>query len=297
MRLVELALEVEREFGGLVPRRELLAAGAAASTIDRARHAGVLVRLHAGLYRLRAPSDVAALAGAALRLRGTASHAAAAVLHGFETVGPASPTVTLPRNRRYRGLDAICIFRRTLSVDDWTIVHGVRITTPLRTVLDCCRDLPLRDAVVIADSALRAGAVTAGELRSAASSATGRRSARLRRAVALVDPRSGSVLESLLRVLLIENGLVPDVTQAVICDSAGVVIARVDFLFRLARLIVEADGFEFHAKRADWRRDLRRANAYEALGYRLLRFSWDDVLHDPDYVVGCVRAVQQQAAA
>ena len=55
------------------------------------------------------------------------------------------------------------------------------------------------------------------------------------------------------------------------------------------RLVLEADSFEWHGKRAALRRDCRRYNAIVAAGWVLLRFSWEDVMHDPDYVRSVLR--------
>ena len=59
---------------------------------------------------------------------------------------------------------------------------------------------------------------------------------------------------------------------------------RPDLVDEDRRLVVEADSFEWHGKRAALRRDCRRYNAIVAAGWILLRFSWEDVMHEPDYV-------------
>jgi very-short-patch-repair endonuclease len=195
--------------------------------------------------------------------------------------------VTVPRDRSRASYSGVSV--RRASVDETQVRHGLQVTSPLRTVLDCARELSLTDAVVIADSALRKRLVTIDELRSAAAAASGRRAAKLRRVAALADPRCGSVLESLLRVLLVEAGVSLDRTQWTIRDDDGAFVAVVDFAWLPARLIVEADGFEFHSERSDYRKDRRRANAYCRLDWRLLRFTWEDIHLEPDYVVEAVR--------
>jgi very-short-patch-repair endonuclease len=65
----------------------------------------------------------------------------------------------------------------------------------------------------------------------------------------------------------------------------------VDFLWRDAKLIVEVDGAWTHgtagARRADALRDKRLLRA----GYRVLRFSWEDVTTRPSWVAAQIRAV------
>lgn len=59
--------------------------------------------------------------------------------------------------------------------------------------------------------------------------------------------------------------------------AAGV--GRVDLL--AGDLVIEADGFEHHSDRDSYRNDRRRAAALALLGYRLVRFGSEDVVHRP----------------
>lgn len=67
----------------------------------------------------------------------------------------------------------------------------------------------------------------------------------------------------------------------------------VDVLFGRQRLIVEFDGWEFHGDREAFERDRRRRNSLVLLGYRVLNFTWRQVVEDPDWVIGCVRRALQ----
>jgi very-short-patch-repair endonuclease len=51
---------------------------------------------------------------------------------------------------------------------------------------------------------------------------------------------------------------------------------------------VELDGFEHHSDRAHYRNDRRRGNALTGLGLHLVRFTYEDVMHRPNWVVACV---------
>lgn len=50
------------------------------------------------------------------------------------------------------------------------------------------------------------------------------------------------------------------------------------------RLVIEAESFELHSDRASPRRDVHRSTAFVRLGYRVVRFTWEDVMFDPTYV-------------
>ena len=280
------AVALER-LGGYATRAALLKAGVTRHAIYRALDSARIVRLQRGIFGLGLPDGTMLLAAATTSLRATVSHDSAAVLWDLEMVHQPATWVTVPRDRSRASYAGVRV--RRASVDETDVRHGLQVTTPLRTVLDCARELSLADAVVIADSAMRKGLVTIDEFRSAAASACGRRAGRLRRVAALADPRCGSVLESLLRVLLVEAGVRLDRTQWMIRDDDGVFVAVVDFAWLPARLIVEADGFEFHRERSDYRKDRRRANSYCRLDWGLLRFTWEDVRLEPDYVVEAVR--------
>lgn len=68
--------------------------------------------------------------------------------------------------------------------------------------------------------------------------------------------------------------------QVDIHGRTGAFIARVDFLFRAARVVVEFDGAVKYAG-ADGRdalvREKRREDALRALGYRVVRLTWADL--------------------
>ncbi|WP_296611479.1 endonuclease domain-containing protein [Sphingomonas sp.] len=60
----------------------------------------------------------------------------------------------------------------------------------------------------------------------------------------------------------------------------------VDFYCAAAKLVIEVDG-DTHAHQQDY--DERRTARLESEGFRVIRFSNDDVVRNPDGVVACVR--------
>lgn len=228
------------------------------------------------------------LRAAVCALRGVASHQDAARLLGIELVEPSALRhVTVARCRSRASFAGTQVHRADLVGSQE--VSGIPVTPPLRTVLDLCRVLPLVQGVAAADSALRRRLVTVPELLAAAAAlppAAGR--PQVREVVTRVDPLSGSVLETLCRLLVEEAGLRPFETQYVVRVGRST-IGRVDLAWPDHRLVVEADGFAFHADRAAYRTDRRRANALVLAGWRVLRFSWEDVVGSPQVVVAQVR--------
>jgi very-short-patch-repair endonuclease len=97
-------------------------------------------------------------------------------------------------------------------------------------------------------------------------------------------PLSESVLESHARVLWASAGLPVPVQQAVIRVD-GRFVARVDFLWPAARLIVEVDGMGKYAEPGALQSEKSRQNRLIAAGYTVLRFTWADIHRRPDAVV------------
>lgn len=275
------------QLGGYATRAALLRLGVARRALAASVLQGTVLRLRRGVYALGLPDGLDHLRGAAIVLAGVVSHDSAAVLWGLELAHRPTPTVTVSRDRSRAHYDGVRV--RRADVAETVVRDGLRVTSVIRTVLDCAADLPLDEAIVIADSALRAGLTTKRELVSAARAVHGPHARRVRKVARLADERSGSVLESLLRVLLTEAGLAPDQSQFTVRDERGRPVGRFDFVYLRARLIVEADGFEFHSGRADYRKDRRRGNACCRADWSLLRFSWEDVRLYPEYVVEMVR--------
>jgi len=59
---------------------------------------------------------------------------------------------------------------------------------------------------------------------------------------------------------------------------------RPDLVDEDLMIVLEADSFEWHGKRAALRKDARRYNLLVCDGWIVLRFAWEDVMFDPDYV-------------
>lgn len=221
--------------------------------------------------------------------KATLSHQTAARLHGIPLLDDdGTEHLTVPRARNGRGLPGWVVHRNDVPEEHIDGRDGLRCTGAVRTLADLARVLPHASAVCAMDSALREGVVAVDDLLPLART-MGRGAKAVRAALAACDPKNGSVLESLLRVALAAAGLPAPLTQYRVIDH-GHEVARVDFCWPDKRLIVEADGFAFHSSRDDFRRDRERMNDLERLGWRVLRFTWEDVKGRPDHVTGLVRA-------
>jgi very-short-patch-repair endonuclease len=174
--------------------------------------------------------------------------------------------------------------------------EALPMTTAVDTVLDCALARPMREAVVIADSALRRKLMTVEDLvRAVDGRARHPRSTRLRRLLHLIDDRSGSVLESVLRYLLLQNGFVAQSQHRV--HRGRLFVGRFDFALLEALVIIECDGRRWHDPEDVRQKDRSKTNALTRLGWRVLRFSWDEIVHSPAYVLACVHDCVALSAA
>ena len=73
--------------------------------------------------------------------------------------------------------------------------------------------------------------------------------------------------------------------------------ARADFAYPGAKVIVEVGGRRWHGHREQFERDRRRDNAAQVAGWIVLRFTWEQVKHRPEYVRQTIRAAVRRAAA
>jgi hypothetical protein len=189
-----------------------------------------------------------------------------------------------------------------LTADDIAIRHGIPLTSLARTAVDLCRHTTLwRDAVIVADSALRRGLDKATLQNAAARAANWPGGSMAVRAAAFADGRSESPAESVARALFADTTALTGYDLQVWIADQGEPFARVDFLFRAHRTIVEVDG---RVKYDDpwgkptevlWDEKLREDRLRDA-GYEVVRVTWDQLMREPERVVERVLAAFARAA-
>ena len=86
------------------------------------------------------------------------------------------------------------------------------------------------------------------------------------------------------------NGYPPDAINAWIAFPEGSG-AEADFLWREQRLIVEVDGRSVHATKRAFQADRKRDQRLMLLGWRVVRFTWQQVMHEPAYVAATLRGL------
>jgi hypothetical protein len=247
------------------------------------------------------------------------SHLSAAAVHGWGLPydGPGPVTITsgqLSRSARRR--EQLVVQVATLPPSD-TVAKHVRaagqlwplaVTSMPRTLADCLRHLPLEDSVAIGDGVLRSGDVRwDGVRRVLDRQEPWPYLARGREALALLDPRRESYLESFSFVRLWQRGLAMPEPQVTIRDGAGSFVARVDGWIGEHAVALEADGAGKYllagsdaaddSDPLDVARRVRRAMVAQMqreqrlteLGITVVRWGTADVLHRPEQLLARIR--------
>jgi very-short-patch-repair endonuclease len=273
----ELAALARRQ-QGYVTRRQLLALGVPAGTIDDWLASGRLIRVHAGVYAVgHLPQRPEARALAAVLACGPdalLSHGSAASLWGLATRWVVPFEVTAPTARQRPGIRTHR--SRTLTARDRRRWLGVPVTSPARTVLAVAPQLSERRLTRMINDGRHAGLIKMASLIETLDRCPTHPGAR--RVRAIVVPGRGptrSDFEDLFVSLARDHGLpMPEI-------NATVNGYEVDALFRAHRLIVELDGWEFHSDRGAFEEDRDRDMTQAEAGFQTVRLTWERARRQP----------------
>jgi hypothetical protein len=246
--------------------------GISRKRLAAAEAAGSLRRVLRGVYvpadlpdtvELRAACTALVVApGSVVRDRTAAwIHGVDALTHAehevFPPVETCVPRFRAPSDRR--GVDA---GTRDLAPEDVMTVHGLLVTTPLRTALDLGCNLRRREALAALDQFMRIHGLGREEMARAAVRYFRRRGVvQLRRLIPIADGRAESHRESWTRLEILDAGLPAPVLQYWI-EVDGVPTYRLDHAYPRHRVAVEYDGEEFHDRTVEQRRHDRERRAW-----------------------------------
>jgi very-short-patch-repair endonuclease len=268
---------VERmlELGGIATRGTLLRT-CQRGDLDRAVAAGDIVRVARGRYALAVVDDDVR---AAARLGGVLCLTSAALHHGWAVKSvPDRPHLMFSRGRRLPARETDAHLHRA-ELESHEIDDGV--TTIETTLAHCLRRLPFDEALAIADSALRSG-VPRSVLDRIAAEARGPGSPQMRRVAVCASPEAANPFESVLRAIALEVTGLAVRPQVTIREPD--ITARPDLVDEALRIVLEADSFEWHGGRTQLSSDARRYDLLVVNGWLVLRFSYEHVMLQPDFV-------------
>jgi very-short-patch-repair endonuclease len=295
-REARLARLAQSQFG-VFTRAQALNAGFTASAIKQRLNRGVWTLADHNVYRVSAtPASwhqriiAACVAGPAV-----ASHRSAGLLWELPGIPDGIVEVTALRHRRRRASDVIWHESYHLADRDITEIGGIPCTRPIRTFLDLGVVLSPDELETALNEGIRRNLLSVPaiaqrleELGPLRRGTTAVRAALRRRASTRRAPES--VLETRFLQLVRSAGL-PAPTPQFQVRLGERVVARLDFAYPSRRIAIELDGAAYHSGRLAEGRDRRRDNSLGALGWRVLRFDWDDVTRRTDYVLGTMRSL------
>ena len=181
---------------------------------------------------------------------------------------------------------------RRLDPADLTAKDGIPITTVARTLVDLNAVVPDRLLERALEEAYIRRLLRVGAIEDALERANGRKTGKLRRLIA-AEHRTATVtrseLEERFLALIRSAGLPEPEVNAWLCGY------EVDFLWRAQRRVIEVDGYAFHSTRQAATRDRRKDDDLEAAGYRVTRFTADQILHEPEDTLARIRRVLRTA--
>lgn len=237
---------------------------------------GFVRRLIRGVYVAAPVPDSLELRCAALRLVVPSDavvcdrhagwlHGADMVLEPNEHIHLTPVCVFLPSPGRRLRNGLVASGERSLSVDDVVEIHGLRVTSPLRTAWDLGRTRFVERSLAAMDQMLRLGQFSKEQLVAGVPRFRGMRWViTLRATVPYVDGRAESPPESVLRLRWLQAHLPEPVPQLEVYDDLGTFLARLDIANPQLFLGAEYDGDEWHSTPDQLRHDRQRRAVVEA---------------------------------
>ncbi len=243
------------------------------------------------------------LMAASLATDGIVSHRSAAELWGL--IPPAGHVEVSIHGDRRRSLRPPAVAHRIKDLRPGLARErqGLRLTDPVRTVIDLGLVLPLWSVRSALGRGISLRVFSVADIRTLRE-ALGRPG---RNGTGVVGEildgnvialgKEESQLEERFGALRRRFGL-PELELQYEVWHDGRLVARVDAALPVIKLAIEVDGYEHHSSPAAFQRDRTRQNRLTALGWTVLRFTWHDIVHDPRSVVRTIdTAIARLSAA
>ncbi len=267
---------------GLVHRRQLRELGITRGSYNHRLASGALRQVLPGVLSIVHPLlEPWAAETAAVLYAGddtVISHDSAAALWGLAGSPSFVALTVIGRHVRIRPQLEIH-HARTLDIRDVSLRHGLPVTSPARTLIDCATS-PRIDHLLNEARVLRL--VTDAEIHHSIARCPGRKGTGAMRALLEVERDSGftrSEAERRLKRIIGASGLERPVFNTSI---EGV---RADAYWPRLKVVVEVDGYQAHGHWAAFQRDRARDRRLIAAGLTVLRFTWHQLTEKPLQVV------------
>jgi Protein of unknown function (DUF559) len=280
---------------------QAVAAGLGHARRARLEASGAIVRLgprsfgfpgHPSTWRCQLQAGLFDLGGEAV----VADRAAAALL-GLDGFHQGPLEFRVPRRMRNRSTVGTVRSGPDLARIDRLVIDGLDTMSAAACIISMAGRVSARQLEDAIDSSARLGWSSDTFLRRRLDSIRRRGVPGVRAVDAALDGSGGHTrLERWFLELVRDAGLPRP--QLHVTHRAGTrVVARIDALFDPLPVVVEVAGHGTHASRSRRQRDAQRQAELAALGYLVLTFTYEDVVHRPAYVIATLRQALGRAAA
>ena len=288
------ALQLAAQQGGVIRRDQAIACGISASSISRRIHKGHWQRIGRSIYRIvemnkpldRVRAAVAALPGA------VASHETAAELHSMRRL-PTGRAVVTVHSRTTHDFPGVVV-HRTRDLDDGhtVAIDGICVTSRARTIVDLSAQLHPRHLEAIVDDLVAAKRLDPIELSDLVAEIARRGKAGSTTLRDLIAERQTSGVPFASRLerrglsVILDAGLPrPEIEYPAPWDPTK----RLDAAYPAIRVGIEWDSRRWHTQVAAFDSDRHRDRNALLQGWRVFRFTWQDVTGRPHEVVRTIR--------
>ncbi|GMR02538.1 MAG: DUF559 domain-containing protein [Acidimicrobiia bacterium] len=296
-----LLAAIARDQRGLFTLRQAMAAGLSERAVRDRVCRGVLERIHPGVFGYPGSEKswhrdvVAAVLSAPEPV--AASHGTAAFLWGLTSRRPEVIEVIARRHRRVHRYPFTIHESKDFRASDILDVDRIPATSPVRTVVDLGASAPPWIVEKCLDTGLRMMFFSAWDVRCfiARVARPGRTGVGTIRP--LVEERlkwrglTESDLEDAFRALVGPSPVPMPDPQYVVYDSAGIEVGRFDFAYPARLALIELDSEGFHMDPVSFQRDREKQNRAHALGWTVYRFTWRQLVDEPEAVLKILRSI------
>jgi len=286
---------------GVFTRRQAISAGVNPRSIGNRTSSGIYERLQPGVYGIAGTPeqwhrDVIAAVFAATEPAG-ASHRTAAFLWGMTDRCPDTVEIVSRRHLRVRRKDHQVRESKDLRSSDIVVVDGIPTTTAVRTIVDLGASSPPWIVERCLDTGLRKELFDIWDVQRFIMRVARRGRNGIGTIRPLVEERltwkgiTASDLEDLFRRVVAPLPYPMPETQLQVLESDDESVGRFDFAYPARMALIETDSERYHMDPVTFQRDREKQNRALALGWAVYRFTWRQLIDDPDSVRAIVTRI------
>lgn len=292
---------IARDQRGVFTLAQAARCGIPASTVRTRSSRGRYELIHPGVYGLAGSGDtwhrqvIAAVVSATEPA--AASHRTAAYLWGMTDRRPRTIEVVSPRHLRVKRVPFIVHESKDMRTSDIVRVDAIPATSAVRTVVDLGASARLGVVARCLDTGLRTGLFTLGEVETFVTRVARKGRAGVGVVRPLIEERRAwkgvteSTLEDKFRSVVNASSLPMPDAQLVVSATSGEFIGRYDFAYPECLAIFELDSEGWHMDPVSFQRDREKQNRVQMLGWTVYRFTWRQLVDDPDSVIAVLASV------